>query len=210
MKLNWTAYWAKNDNKFVLIILALTVLYGFFGFCEKPWRNWEDAAVIFTFIYTCYIYIDGFFISKKFAHLMSKGRIHILGLVVLGILGLLVVVGFLISNKILESINHISFKFPRWSIMCALFVAALLLSAIDKIFGNANKDYSEGYSKIYYYSDLPISLAFGILFVYSLSVDESDTMDAFFAGSIAFQMMLSNFLWSFMDDKVFEPLSGNK
>ena len=68
MRLNFKKYFSKGNNWFVITILLLTILYGLFagrifsGLSNKLWKNWEDAAVVFTLIYTIWLYLNGFFI----------------------------------------------------------------------------------------------------------------------------------------------------
>jgi hypothetical protein len=171
-----------------------------FGISKEPWKNWEDASIFFTWIYTFWLYMDGFFKSKKFKGL----AIETIGLIVLAVIVLLAVVVFLTFNLLHEFNAKAFWETPRWVVMLALLLSAALFSYIDFLLGEEKRDYSSGYNKIFYYSDLPITFAFIILFIYSLKMSANTMCDPFFSGAIAFQMMLSNFLWSFMDDKVFE------
>lgn len=208
MKLMLRKYLKKNDNKFVLIILGLTIIWGMFGSTflgifgpsKEPWKNWEDASIFFTMIYTVWLYFDGFFISAKFEGIGIKRT----GLIVSACIALMAVVVLLIIDFIhrLDLTTHL--QFPRYFVMVLLLISAALFSSIDFLLGEENKDYSSGYNKIFYYSDLPITFVFAILFLYSLMMNGNAICDPFFSGAIAFQMMLSNLLWSFMDDKVFE------
>lgn len=55
-------------------------------------------------------------------------------------------------------------------------------------------------------SDLPLAIAFLVLTIYSIFIDYCIQMDYFFSGAIAFQMMASNAVWIFNDDKIFTKL----
>lgn len=191
IKLNLKKYISRGDNIFVLIILALTVVWGFVGIAHEPWKNWEVAAVFLTFIYSCWLFANGFWIKRNFKGLpIGKTGVIVLSIIFLGI----------VSYSLAFN------QYDRWKIMLLLFIAAMLCSITDYLLGNESKNNPtfNGFNKLFYYSDLPITIAFGILFGYSLKMHGNEIMDPFFSGAIAFQMILSNFLWSFFDDKVFE------
>lgn len=118
MKLDLKLYLARKDNIFVLIILLLTVLWGFFGISSKPWQNWELAAVVFTFIYAVVLYFNGFF-NKNTKH-FEKLENRKVGLIVLGIILLALVSFFLIAN-FLHEFNDNFWSFDRRLIMGILF-----------------------------------------------------------------------------------------
>ena len=189
MELNFKKYISKGDNIFVLVTLAFTIVWGFVGTAHEPWKNWEVATVFLTFIYSVWVFANGFFIKKHFSGLPIEKT----GVIVLSIFSLCVVTVILVF-----------FQFDRWLIMLLLFITAVLCSLMDYLLGKEEKECFSGFNKLFYYSDLPITIAFGVLLAYSIKMHDNKIMDSFFSGAIAFQMILSNFLWSFFDDKVFE------
>jgi len=65
---------------------------------------------------------------------------------------------------------------------------------------------SKDFRSAVFMSDLPLSIAFLVLTIYSIFIDYCIQMDYFFSGAIAFQMMASNAVWIFNDDKIFTKL----
>lgn len=206
MKLNTKKYFAKRSNLFVLAILSLTVIYGVFGFSKQLWKNWEDAAVFFTLVYTIFLYAKGFFIKDRTTNKATFEGLPLakIGLIALGVIILAIVTTFQVFNVIHEFRPESLFETSRWIIILLLFLMAAIFSWIDYLIGNAGLPVSNDFMRSFYYSDLPVTFAFGILFCYSVKMDGETNMDPFFGGAIAFQMMMSNFLWSFMDDKIFD------
>lgn len=194
----------KTSDRIALSILILVILYGIFstflpiGIGIKPEHNWENASLFTTFILTISLYINGYFSQKK----LFKGITHYK----LGIIGFLVLILvpaaiFLLGYNIAKNYLFI----PRCWIMFILFVVALILSWIDLQIGQnteVEKKYSQRYSTIFYTSDIPITFSLCILFVYSLFTKYLGygDMDSFFPGAVAFQMLVSLFIWTFVDN----------
>jgi len=194
MRFNLKLYIKKSWHN--VLILLLTVLYGFFGVSCDPWKNWELASVVVILIYTLILYVDGFFISKRFKGLtMPK-----LGLFLPALATIALMLWFLINNSFHEFFPESMKYYGRLKIMGMLFLTSGILSWIDYEVG---KNENICFIKIFYYSDLPVTITFLILFIYSIVMNRNQKFDPFFSGAIAFQMIISIFLWSlFTDDNI--------
>jgi hypothetical protein len=62
------------------------------------------------------------------------------------------------------------------------------------------------------FSDIPVSVAFVVLSCYSLILGDiklsTEHMDSFFAGAVAFQMIISNIIWTVNDDAIIEKITN--
>ena len=60
------------------------------------------------------------------------------------------------------------------------------------------------------YSDIPVTIGFGTLLVYSYyignDVIKDKNLEHFFEGAIAFQMISSNIIWMYNDDKFWKSI----
>ena len=191
MKFNLRLYLKKSWHN--ILIMLITILYGFFGVSSCPWKNWELASVAVMLVYTLLLYADGFFISKHFEELtIPKLGLFLPALVIIGFM-----LWFLINNSFHEFFPTLT-KYDRWKIMGMLFLTSGILSWIDYEIG---KKKNIRFIKIFYYSDLPITITFLILLIYSRFMKENQELEPFFSGAIAFQMMISIFLWSLFTDE---------
>jgi len=196
-------------NKWPWILFVLTVILGmtrFFNFSSlAPWKNWEVAALGYTIIYTGIIYFDG--LMKNYFNNID-GRI--VALLFIPFLGLSF--SFILS---LGAYSHL-FNFTldrRWS-MCCLWITTFFFVVVDfilfKELSSRLPRVSKAYLQSLKFSDFPIFIAFAALTAYAFYIgkDEIDRehMDSFFSGTIAFQMMLSNIIWTLTDDVFLEPI----
>lgn len=215
MKIKVKDYFTKWDNWLVLLFLFLTVYYGIFsklpfinflkGDENEVWKNWENASVAFTILYTVILYSKGFFIKEKTSRKTTFEGLKIkhIGVIILAFLVIICIIIFQLSPRVRGIISPILIN-DRSFFMALLFLMALFFSIIDYLIARGEYAISKMYSKCFWYSDLPVTLAFGTLFAYSLYIHNNATMAPFFAGAVAFQMILSNLLWSLLDDNLFE------
>src|SRR6185312_12374856 len=183
-------YWKRRENRLILAIFVSTIILGMFGSRIRPWESWEGSAIVFTLLYTVWIYVDGFFVHKHLGDLGVK-KTGIAGLTIIGAL-LLGVVAWVFTKALFSDELHSSTNLNRPIIMFCLFSSSLAFCILDRIVATAGKEYSATYKRLFQYSDLPICVAFFILWLYSFKVKAMPSMDIFFAGAIAFQMMVSN------------------
>jgi hypothetical protein len=181
-------FWSVPSNRFVLLITVITILFGVLG---TSWERWEVIAIAFTLLYTIWVYVDGFFLRKHLGNIKTE-NIGVIGLLLLGLL----LLGYVTWRVTIEVADVGAHLINRPTIMLCLFMSSLLFCILDGLLAVNGKDYSESYKRLLRYSDLPICVAFFILFLYSLKIEKLPNMDAFFAGAIAFQMIVSNVIWT--------------
>lgn len=183
------------------IVLSVTK---FFGYSKlSPWKNWEVGALGYTLIYTIILYIQGF--RKKYFKDVVGDMGVLLGLSIAGL-----VFVFLLSGN--EFFHIFTFSFDRRLSMVFLLITTILFVALDFILFRALVHTHPTVSRAYFlslkFSDIPILIAFSFLAIYAFILGEaeidSEHMDSFFSGTIAFQMMLSNIIWTLTDDVFLE------
>lgn len=195
-------------NKLVFILLLFTVLNGFFGktineycsstfwdflnywFSKISWKNWENASVISTLIYAAFYYYKLF----RNPEYEKVKRAH------LGLVGLFLFIITVLSVVSTIQMNRVIYM----AIICAI---SGIYCYIDYKLKTGDLELS--YTTTLKYSDIPVSIAFLILLIYSAILNFTDPMELikmepFFGGAVAFQMILSNIIWSFTDDKVMD------
>jgi hypothetical protein len=197
--------------------VSLSVLLGAVGysiFCPWPmswpgWFRWEVAAFISTVLYSFYVYIfKGTLFSPQF--MLSNNRKHKIGLVVLCII-ILSIAALLSVNGRLHWVNVPDFDRPIEVKMGCLWISSILfviaVTLLSK--GGRNDRVAKSFRQSLRYSDGPICVSFGLLFFYACWLGEPrikhEGMESFFAGAIAFQMILSNIMWMFADNALVTP-----
>lgn len=177
------------------------------GMRRERYKNWETCALLFTFTYTIYLYVKN---RKKFKNVMGWPAMF------LGVAPLALMFTTIISASGHLEVGGVRVEIHRPEIMVALVVTSLLFVVVDLIlFRSLKAKYpkdSNAFWLSFQYSDFPILVAFILLTIYAFALGEDeikrDHMDAFFAGAIAFQMILSNIIWTVTDDPLVEPGSG--
>lgn len=188
----------------------MAVLYGAFSPLQPRWFNWEAAGFASTLVYSLYLYVYKGLIAGKLPFMLrSRYSQKRIGLIVV-CLFVLIAAMLLSVNSHLHWINFpsnwILYKYPTASKMACLWIASLLFAITVKILGAEPRDdkIAEAFRHSFIYSERPISVIFALLFLYAWGLGEQrikeEAMSSFFAGAIAFQMMLSNVIWMFMDD----------
>lgn len=177
---------------------------------RKPrWFNWEIAGFFSTITYSVYIYlVEGLIRGKKFL-IRSTYRRQKIGWVVLCNLALGLAT-LLSLNGQTHWINIPEYRYPTAIKMGCLWLSSVLFAVTVKMLGKgANNDkIARSFRQSFRYSDGPICVGFGVLLLYACLLGEyrirSDGMESFFAGAIAFQMMISNIVWLFTDNALVE------
>jgi len=181
----------------VCVVASMTKLFGYSNL--SPWKNWEISALGYTLIYTIIIYVEGF--RKKYFKSLVGDMGVLLGLSVAGLFFV-----FLLSGN--EFFHLFTFSFDRRLSMVLLLITTVLFVALDFILFKALVHKHPTVSRAYFlslkFSDVPILIAFSFLAIYAFILGKSEIdkehMDSFFSGTIAFQMMLSNIIWTLTDD----------
>jgi hypothetical protein len=194
----------RRFSSIILVLAVILAMTKFSGLSKAPaWKNWEFSALFSTLCYTIYIYYEAIF-KKKILDNIKGSWGFLLGFGFVSLLLLTLIEG----NEVIHLFNF------RMNIAWTLFVLVLItgvFSVIDYIFSKSLKDsmkaISHSYRLSFWFSDLPIFLAFTVLTIYCVilvaSGNLSADMDAFFGGAIAFQMITSNVIWTFLDRPFF-------
>lgn len=204
------------DNVLVVTMIVIIVLYGFLnGDSSSICKNWEDISIVATLFYAITIYLYGFF-NKKFSGLSEnqKGFIGIIVFLIIPMISLTFIFGFLKNhfNWALKIYNDHLIVDRVWR-MGILVIVAVLFCVVDYIMWKyANTD-KINYATNFWYSDIPVTIAFVVLLGYAYYLTYNPTYLAtsnyslanyehFFEGAIAFQLILSNIVWMYNDDKL--------
>ncbi|MFM2224727.1 MAG: hypothetical protein RJA07_929 [Bacteroidota bacterium] len=191
-----------KNNRFSLSCLVFCGVLGwsnFFGLSKlAPWKCWETCALGFTLLYTVYIYAQGW--RKKFFKELDGGIGLILGIAFI----LLLFVNLISANEFINIFNfHLDRPWVMISLLSTTFIFVIVDFLLFKFLFIKQPKISSAYLLSLKYSDIPITLTFTFLTIYSFILkheNKLEQMDAFFGGTIAFQMMLSNIVWTFTDD----------
>lgn len=186
-----------KKNFIIVLFLIFGVLWGVWRGDPTPWNDWEEAAVGVTIGYAIFVY------AKLLKENAISGRRALL------VVGALVCIILAFSLSYFGEIavkGHVVVRGTRPNILGWLFFGSLLFCYVDWLLAGGR--YRDSYKKALKYSDVPVTIAFLILWRYSCSIQDNtklaDMLEPFFAGAVAFQMMLSNVVWSFTDDPIFE------
>ena len=142
--------------------------------------------------------------------MLTNNRKNKVGLVGLCIACLSMATLFSVNGK-LHWVNLPDFGRPTDVKMGFLWLASLLFVIAAGLLsrGGRNDRVAKAFRQSLRYSDGPMCIGFGLLFLYASWLGEAriqrDGMDSFFAGAIAFQMMLSNIIWMFADNALTNP-----
>jgi hypothetical protein len=156
---------------------------------------------------------------KRFQGLKDwqKGLIGLITLLVIPGVSISYILSFLkIFSVNCAGIYNGYLNFERTTKMTILVIVAALFCVVDYIMAknaNNNKIY---YTTIFRYSDIPVMLTFAVLLTYAIYIGNAEikqrNLNHFFEGAIAFQMIFSNIIWLYNDDKIWHSLtdSNNK
>jgi len=171
----------------------------FFTSSAQPWQDWELSAIMFTLFYTAYVYGNGF-LQKYYDDIGGQRS------------ALLIISGVMLFIASLLAVNdHLGWFnwYPKVrGLLVLLAITASLFAYVDFNFGYFLQPKHPKVSAAYFaslvFSDIPTAIAFTILagYAFGLGPDKikKENMDAFFGGAIAFQMIVSNLIWTLTDD----------
>ena|ERR1051326_207988 len=184
----------------ITFIFIPPVLWGILKGDSSPWQDWEEGSVVMTITYAIIVYVKLFRddeVDKKSILWVLPALFFISLAAVLSIFG---------DGDI--SIKGHALRSTRTWNMGLLFVGSFLFCVVDIILSRSGC-YRNSYINSLKFSDIPVTIAFLILLIYSWRIGRSSPelatlMEPFFGGAVAFQMMLSNVVWSFTDDAIFD------
>lgn len=202
------------DNIISFLALAFGIYYSFLGPNNgaNSFQNWENVSVTTTIVYAIILYGFALF-GKEFDEVkkIPKGFIILIlsTIVIITIPFSFAFIGEYFKWETFTKIANI-IDWNRIDKMWLLAVTALLFFIVDIIV-----EHSDGDKKIKYhinrkFSETPVLISFGILLVYSYYIGNENIktygLESFFAGTVAFQMISSNIIWMFNDDKFWESI----
>jgi hypothetical protein len=206
------SFYAKSS--FSLTTLIIAICFSFVFSIRGPFRragfSWEIAGFFSTIAYSSYLYIvNGMMKGRKFMFESTYRRDRV-ALVFICLFALSVAT-FLSLQAHLHMVNISWFdgvvsRYPTESKMLCLWIASMLFAWTVRILGKdpARDDVTSSFDLSFKYSDGPLCVIFFVLMVYAMILGEreieSGKMASFFAGAVAFQMLLSNVIWVFLDD----------
>lgn len=184
----------------ILFIFIPPVLWGILKGDPSPWQDWEEGSVVMTITYAIIVYVKLFRddeVDKKSILLVLPALFFISLAAVLSIFG----------NSDITVKGYVFRSTRTWN-MGFLSLGSLLFCVVDIILSRSGR-YKNSYINSLKFSDIPVTIAFLILLIYSWRISQSSPelatlMEPFFGGAVAFQMMLSNVVWSFTDDAIFD------
>lgn len=196
-----------KETWYAFAFLLLAFSYGIFKGSERFWHDFEASSILLMILYSFVIFIK-LLADKK---VNKNAVLTALPLLSCGIILLLLSVWASIGEGIdIESGNgfklHISGA--RGTTMGFLVFGATFYAIVNFFLSRGESAYKDVYIKSLQYSDIPVTITFLLLWASTHFIECSDSLqyDAFYGGVIAFQMLYSNIIWSFIDHPIFEKI----
>jgi hypothetical protein len=206
----------RKDNIIPFWILVSVIITGVFSiFSEelikiKSNTIWEICALGSTLAYTIYLHKQ--FYKNGYFKCLGGNSVVILILINLPFFFLTT---FMFLNAFCSFIEiakwfkilAITFCFICYTFFNWMFYRAFSGQSITNI---KTKKISNRFKNAVYSSDLPLTISYFILFLFSLffsfSYEKNEQIEYFFSGAIAFKMFLSNTSWIFIDDDFYKKI----
>lgn len=178
-----------------VLLCAGTVTVGFWGLrSEHFWRYWEIAALASTFLYTIVFYATAFFYPPYLFKDLKENYDIGIAVIFLG-LGLLSLAAATFLSIVVGDYRYL---------LVYLCLSGLWFCGLDAMMVYRTKDGTTSgasFKDSLSYSDLPVTIAFLLLSVYAVLIYPTDEakelrLRAFFGGAIAFQMIVSNWVYA--------------
>ncbi|KGN71019.1 hypothetical protein HR09_01550 [Porphyromonas gulae] len=178
----------------------LGLVYCFFN--PEP-NVWENISVLITLFYTLILYVT-LWIRDRFDPAVFLLLVLIFGITLPFTVPLACKYlhhdGLNMITSVVESIGRIGK-------MIILTFTAFVFMMIDVAMKKKGINAGIKFNVNFLFSEFPIFLSFLILTVYAIILGEEnihkDGHEAFFSGVVAFQMIVSNIIWSINDDDLF-------
>ncbi len=203
-----------KKNWYIVLFLPAAIIFGMLDYFGNYWKGFELASVLMTLIYTIILYLRMFYYSD-----VDKTALR--G----SIIALIIGIASIVFSVILSVAEKISIKLDTFSIdtivygsrditLGLLCLGTLMFCVVNYKLYKSNTKHKESFLRSLQYSDLPVFITFLILWstVVPFSKNLHDPiLEGFYGGTIAFQMIYSNIVWSFIDDPILEShLNDNK
>lgn len=210
MKFTW-------DNILIILLMLFVVIFPFWKGTEGNYGQiWEDVSIVATLFYAFSIYLAGF-IFKKFEGLddWHKGLIGIIVLLIIPLISISYILGFLsIFSTRMDNLYNEYFILYRYGKMIVLLIVSLLFTLVDYIMLKKANNGKINFATNLYVSDIPVSIVFLVLLIHAIYVGnetiEKNNLNHFYEGAIAFQMIFSNIIWMYNDDKFWNSILTTK
>ena len=201
MKFTW-------DNLLIGALLLFVIIFPFWKGADGNYGQiWEDVSVVATLTYAIIIYMWGFF-GGKFGNLSDplKGIIGFIVILLIPILSISFIIGFVrIWFPSLDGFYGEYFAIPRTVKMVLLILVSILFLIVDYIMLKKADTNKINYATNLYQGDFPVVAGFIVLGLYAFYLGdqaiETNKLNHFFEGAIAFQMIFSNIIWMYNDDE---------
>jgi hypothetical protein len=197
---------------YIFCLILIAFLWGVFKRDTKFWSNFEESSIILTLLYSIFIYIR-LLLDKT----VNKQDVLI---ALPALLGALLLISLSVWAQVgggldLKSRNGfgITIESKRNITMGLLTIGTGFYLLVNFILTRNESTYKEVYIKSIQYSDVPVAITFLLLWASTFALNDISNeifFDSFYGGVIAFQMIYSNIVWSFIDDPIIEKLFKNK
>lgn len=205
----------RLDNIIIFGLISISIWYGIWGLDDTNLNRiqyWENVSVVLTLLYTAYLYGKGFF-GKKFQTISGAQKFWIITLLVIILFITLPFTLPFITTIVIES-DWGKEKIPLvydvgrcWK-MGLITLTAFVFVIIDLIMIKAEGNRTIEFKVNLKYSEIPVFVSCLSMFIFSFHLGTELTLNSnyepFFSGVVAFQMISSNIIWAFNDDKLFK------
>ena len=192
----------RNNIPILLLALFSLVLPFWKGADGNYGAIWESASILSTIGYAVIIYTFGFF-GGKFTNLHDRYK---------GVIAIIIAIIIYLSWPFVANIFNLFYEasetgviYKRTSIMFQLVGISFLFLVIDIIMLKKSNTEKINYTINIRYSDFPVLVGLIVLCGYAYYLGdqtiETNKLNHFFEGAIAFQMIFSNIIWMYNDDE---------
>lgn len=189
----------------ILIYIIFSSIYylSFKDNLHKGIRIWELSSYIFTFLYTIWFWNFSDNGNKIFEDIGWKRAYKVFSplFILLFLITAFHIYLFFWSSTIGEFISRYSINITLLLIIAAYSTFFLINNQLKKHSTN-NKKLIKNLKNTFDYVDKPVLYVFCMLFVYSVYVNIAgyiQSMEMFFSGAIAFELLLSGYIWTRTD-----------
>ena len=194
-------------NFYIVFFIFGGLAWGMVKGDQHFWKDYEEASIVITIAYTIFLYVQMWRLNKveKKALLLATPALFF-GMFFIGISGLTSVLGELQLGT--KSASILSIDGNRQITLGLLCLGTLFYCIVNySLSKGQGNDVKQSFIKSLQYSDFPVFITFLLLWITTFALKEKldeDYVESFYGGAIAFQMIYSNIVWSFIDDPIIE------